>query len=260
MHRRNRTPCTFRADKGEKKKSAGSARQGGGGGGWGRIQAGGGGNGTCLLVTASMAKQGREPGPPGPKQAKTSSFMKPGQTRHERLTATQDVLRLPPHPPSHLPAGHHLPLLPRANTALTDLPKKPNWKEEGSREGARTQGRKALSCGRVTRQGWIKTGRPRNGNGQACVHFPPNTLNSFICRLTFTLQELPPNHQILETCFSPGVPHLTLPSPSWKCLELSRGYHSPYTFPMAVKTTGVPSTPRLKIEGIVHEDPPLSIG
>lgn len=41
---------------------------------------------------------------------------------------------------------------------------------------------------------------------------------------------------------------MTLPSPSWNW-----GHHtSPYTFPMAVKASGVPSTPRLKTEGTLH--------
>lgn len=65
MHRRNRTPCTFSADKGEKKKVlAQPGREeeegGGGGGGGGRHRAAD----TGLLAPASMAKGGWEPGAP----------------------------------------------------------------------------------------------------------------------------------------------------------------------------------------------------
>lgn len=99
----------------------------------GRRWAGAQDNSACLLVPAYMPKWGGSLYPQVHKQAKTGSFKESGQTLHEGLTTIQDALLPTPILHPFQPAGHHLPLLPRAHTALTDLPKKPNWKAEGSR-------------------------------------------------------------------------------------------------------------------------------
>lgn len=81
-----------------------------------------------------------------------------------------------------------------------------------------------------------------------------NIFTSLFVTLRFTLQKVPPNRQILETCFTPGLPHLTLHGPSQKRPELSWGtMHLLTCSASQLKTAGAPSTPGLKTKGICHE-------
>lgn len=122
-----------------------------------------------------------------PKQAKPGSFKKSGQLWYECLIAVQ-VAPLPSSSSFPLwPAGHHLPLLHRANTALTDLPKKPNWKEEAAGGGERERGKKG-PVPRQSHQRKMETRRLCNGKGHQQPSMCPlprppflNILTSFIC-------------------------------------------------------------------------------
>lgn len=124
MHRRNRTPCTFRADKGEK-KSAGSARQGGGEG-----KEGGTGQQTLAFsIRLPWQNGGGSQGPPWLQTAKPGSFKKSGQPQHECPTLFQEAPL--PTPCSGLQATTS-PCCPEPILPSLNLPKEPSL-TEGSR-------------------------------------------------------------------------------------------------------------------------------
>ena len=188
MHRRNRTPCTFRADKGEKKKVLAQP-------GreeeeeeewWGGKRREAQGNSTCLLVPASTAKWGWEPGDPMfPSRPSLVSFKKSGQTLHECLPAIQDapVPQCPsPHPSSHSGLQATIPRATQSQQCPDCLAQEAQ--QERGQQGEERRNREEKPCpvaGSPNKDGWRLGGHPMgtDSSSQACVHFPlpPPSLN-----------------------------------------------------------------------------------